>query len=62
MSTPVVRRYRRRDVVGEPSLAQFVLLSLLLHMLLVAMIGTADRGAGRRQDDGSRRHAGAVCA
>ena len=62
MSTPVVRRYRRRDSVGEPSLTQFVLLSLLLHMLLVVMIGTADRGAGGREGGGTTTDLDAMLA
>jgi hypothetical protein len=49
MRTAAHRVYRRR-VVAEPSLAQCVLLSLLLHIFLVLLVGTAERGGGRYGD------------
>jgi hypothetical protein len=51
MRTPAFSTSRRARTVSEPSLAQFVLLSMLLHILLVLLFGTAERGAGWRAQD-----------
>ena len=51
MRTSAFSTSRRARTVSEPSLAQFVLLSMLLHILLVLLFGTAERGAGWRAQD-----------
>jgi len=51
MRTPASSTIRRARAVTEPSLAQCVLLSMLLHIWLVLLFGTAERGGGWRTQD-----------
>lgn len=48
---PRAHTRRRARTVTEPSLAQCVLLSMLLHIWLVLLFGTAERGGGWRAQD-----------
>jgi hypothetical protein len=51
MRTSAFSTSRRARTVSEPSLTQFVVLSMLLHILLVLLFGTAERGSGWRAQD-----------